>query len=70
MLTPAFHFNILKGFFKIFTEQSEEFVNILQEETENEKTAIIPLIMKHTLRIVCGKVFLNVSSIFMVGFSL
>ncbi|KAJ0175528.1 hypothetical protein K1T71_008687 [Dendrolimus kikuchii] len=53
LLTPAFHFNILKRFSVIFSEQAEELFEIIEKEVGKEKTAIQPLIMKSTLRIMC-----------------
>ncbi|KAG6445670.1 hypothetical protein O3G_MSEX004036 [Manduca sexta] len=53
MLTPAFHFNILKKFTKVFCEETEEFLNLVKEETKKDKTEIMPLIMKSTIRIMC-----------------
>lgn len=54
LLTPAFHFNILRKFCRTFSEQTEEFVGQLQAETASEKSELMPLVSRHTLRIMCG----------------
>ncbi|KAG6445661.1 hypothetical protein O3G_MSEX004038 [Manduca sexta] len=53
MLTPAFHFKILKKFFMIINEQTEELVKAIQEEVQKEKTPVMPLVAKSTLRVIC-----------------
>ncbi|XP_072938758.1 cytochrome P450 4C1-like [Epargyreus clarus] len=52
MLTPAFHFNILKKYTQTFTEQTEEFLQTVKGEVGKEKTDLIPLISRTTLHII------------------
>lgn len=59
LLTPAFHFNILKKFTRTFNDQTAEMIESFQEEIEKDRTEIMPLIMKHTLRVMCGKITLR-----------
>lgn len=54
LLTQAFHFNILKKYFVIFTERTDFFLAKVQEEVGKEKTDLVPLISATTLRIMCG----------------
>ncbi|CAH1646809.1 unnamed protein product [Spodoptera littoralis] len=53
MLTPAFHFQILKKFFPTFCEHSKELVNNLEKELYKEKTDLFPIISKATLGLIC-----------------
>ncbi|KAL7039693.1 hypothetical protein ACKWTF_000072 [Chironomus riparius] len=52
MLTPAFHFNILKEFCEIFREESEKLVQQLKSLTGKE-IDIIPISTQFTLNTVC-----------------
>ncbi|XP_050674365.1 cytochrome P450 4C1-like [Leptidea sinapis] len=53
LLTNAFHFNILRKYSRTIIEQSDNFLNKVEAETENEMTDIVPLISKTTLHIMC-----------------
>ncbi|XP_055947713.1 cytochrome P450 4c3-like [Argiope bruennichi] len=53
MLTPAFHFNILKDFLHAFNKQSKILVDILKSYTKDEFTDIVPVITKCSLDIIC-----------------
>ncbi|XP_045447727.1 cytochrome P450 4C1-like [Melitaea cinxia] len=53
LLTPAFHFNILKRYSVTFIEQTDKFLNEVQERVGEEQTDIVPLINSTTLRIMC-----------------
>lgn len=53
MLTPAFHFDILKEFFEVFKEESDKLVEILKEKV-NEELNVIPISSKFTLNTICG----------------
>ncbi|CAH2234779.1 jg25991 [Pararge aegeria aegeria] len=53
LLTPTFHFNILKKFSITFTEQAEEFMKKVEAEVGNAQTDILPLISSTTLRVMC-----------------
>lgn len=54
MLTPAFHFDILKEFFEMFSEESDKLVASLKQEV-NVEMNIIPVSTKFTLNTICGK---------------
>ncbi|XP_045768064.1 cytochrome P450 4C1-like [Maniola jurtina] len=53
LLTPAFHFNILKKYFRTFTEQAEQFLEKVEAEAGNPQTDVQPLISLTTLRVMC-----------------
>lgn len=53
ILTPAFHFNILRHFTTILEENSQEFVKLLEHEVGKDKTDIIPIISGYTLNSIC-----------------
>nr|ARO50427.1 cytochrome P450 [Chironomus tentans] len=52
MLTPAFHFNILKEFCEIFKEESDRLVETLKSQNEKEVN-IIPISTQFTLNTIC-----------------
>lgn len=54
MLTPAFHFNILKNYFEIFKEESDSLVKTL-EKTNEKVIDINPVSTQYTLNSVCGE---------------
>ncbi|XP_023021612.2 cytochrome P450 4C1 [Leptinotarsa decemlineata] len=49
ILTPAFHFNILQQFVKIFHEETRKLVDTLKKEVDEPWTDVIPLISQFTL---------------------
>ncbi|XP_023948380.2 cytochrome P450 4c3 isoform X3 [Bicyclus anynana] len=53
LLTPAFHFNILRRFFRTFEEETEELLKKVEAEVSNERTDIGKLISNMTLKAVC-----------------
>ncbi|GIX85771.1 cytochrome P450 4V2 [Caerostris darwini] len=55
LLTPSFHFEILKDFLPIFNEQSQVLVNRLQREVTRDFTDIVEPITLCSLDIICGK---------------
>lgn len=55
ILTPAFHFSILKKFTEIIVENSETLVEELKKECNKPKTDVTPYFSKSTLKIICGK---------------
>lgn len=55
MLTPAFHFSILRQFVEILVESSERFVKELAPECDKYQTDIKPIISNCALQIICGK---------------
>lgn len=56
ILTPAFHFNVLRRFVVIFGEHCEKFAEKLHQECTKDKTNIMPLISGLTLDLICGKI--------------
>ncbi|CAH0727377.1 unnamed protein product, partial [Brenthis ino] len=53
ILTPAFHFNILRHFSTILSENTEKFVESLESEVDKQKTDIYPFIANMTLNSIC-----------------
>ncbi|XP_035223416.1 cytochrome P450 4V2-like [Stegodyphus dumicola] len=53
LLTPSFHFDILKDFLSVFNEQSQIFVKLLEEETKKPWTDVIMPVTLCTLDIIC-----------------
>lgn len=53
ILTPAFHFGILKDFVSIFKRETDELVKILNETNENVVN-VLPLMSQYTLRVIAG----------------
>ncbi|GIX85776.1 cytochrome P450 4V2 [Caerostris darwini] len=53
LLTPSFHFEILKDFLPIFNEQSQVLVKCLQRDTTKDSTNIVTPITLCSLDIIC-----------------
>ncbi|CAK1540093.1 unnamed protein product [Leptosia nina] len=53
ILTPAFHFNILRNFYTILVENTEKFVHQIDMETTKEKSDIFDLVTDFTLKSLC-----------------
>ncbi|CAH0727374.1 unnamed protein product, partial [Brenthis ino] len=53
ILTPAFHFNILRHFSTILIENTEKFIESLESEVDKQKTDIYPFIANMTLNSIC-----------------
>lgn len=54
ILTPSFHFNILRLFARIIEENSEVFVKVLQAEVDKPRTDLASFITDFTLNSICG----------------
>jgi cytochrome P450 len=55
MITPTFHFEILRNHYKIMDEQARVLVQILSDETQKEKTVeLSPFLKNCSLDIICG----------------
>lgn len=54
MLTPTFHFEILKEFLEVFREESDKLVITLKENVD-KVLDIIPVSTGFTLNTICGK---------------
>lgn len=55
ILTPAFHFSILRRFVEIFNDHSDKLITQLRQESRNYKTNVVPLITQCALNTICGK---------------
>ncbi|XP_050665019.1 cytochrome P450 4C1-like isoform X1 [Leptidea sinapis] len=55
ILTPAFHFDVLKSFARVFVESSRLMVNELIQQLQNEKDVlnVLPFISDFTLSTIC-----------------
>ncbi|XP_023247724.1 cytochrome P450 4C1-like [Copidosoma floridanum] len=53
ILTPAFHFNILKKYIEITKEQGEKFIDELKSEGQETVKSLIPFFSDITLKIIC-----------------
>lgn len=53
MLTPTFHFEILKEFFDVFTEEGDKLVTSLKADADKELN-VIPVSSQFTLNTICG----------------
>ncbi|XP_026315281.1 cytochrome P450 4c3-like [Hyposmocoma kahamanoa] len=53
LLTPAFHFNILKGFASTFNEQTEKLLTKIEKLIQEEQVDVLSHISKATLNIMC-----------------
>jgi cytochrome P450 family 4 len=56
MLTPTFHFDILKEFHEMFKEESDKLVEQLKGKI-NTDLDIIPISTQFTLNTICGEIF-------------
>lgn len=54
MLTPAFHFDILKEYFEVFVDESNKLVEILKGHLDKE-IDIVPISTQFTLNTICGE---------------
>ncbi|CAB0041942.1 unnamed protein product [Trichogramma brassicae] len=55
LLTPAFHFNVLKKYMDITFEQSNKAVMDLESLGKETNVDLLPYCSKYTLNIICGK---------------
>lgn len=53
MLTPAFHFDILKEYLEVFRDESNRLVEKLKH-TKSEKLNVVPVSTQFTLTTICG----------------
>ncbi|KAI5643381.1 cytochrome p450 domain-containing protein [Phthorimaea operculella] len=53
LLTPAFHFTVLKSFCSTFYDHTTRFLQRIDLETEKDRTDITPLISRTTLNVMC-----------------
>lgn len=61
ILTPTFHFDILKSFMPVFEEHSRNIVKHLKRTVQEGSDVIdvMPVISDFTLYIICGKIYLS-----------
>ena len=55
LLTPAFHFNILKDFLPVMNKQAKILVEVLKPHTNSEYIDAVPLVTKCSFDTICGK---------------
>ena len=60
MLTPAFHFDILKEYFEVFREEGDRLVETLKEKNDKELN-VVPFATQFALNTICGKNNLSIS---------
>lgn len=53
ILTPAFHFGIIKDFVKVFNKETDKMVEIL-DKLENNIVNVIPILNQFTLSVIAG----------------
>ncbi|KAG8200759.1 hypothetical protein JTE90_006344 [Oedothorax gibbosus] len=56
LLTPAFHFNILRDFLHVFNKQSKVLVDVLAGYTKQEFVDMVPLVTRCSLDIICESI--------------
>ncbi|XP_054706468.1 uncharacterized protein LOC129216283 [Uloborus diversus] len=56
MLTPAFHFNILKDFLPVFNKQSKILVEVFKQNEQKEYLDLVPFITKCSFDIICESI--------------
>lgn len=57
ILTPAFHFNILRQFINILTEKSSHMVQSLKHAEGVVVEDLVSFISEHALNVICGNSF-------------
>ena len=55
MITPSFHFDILKDYFLVMSEQAEIFVERITKLDKSAPICLLPHIAACTLDIICGR---------------
>lgn len=55
LITPAFHFDILKGLIEPLAEHSNYLITTLKKESLKDKTDVVPIISHVALNLICGK---------------
>jgi cytochrome P450 len=55
LITPTFHFNILKQFLPIIGDHSQVLIEKFERIADGKAVDIMPLIHGYTLDVICGK---------------
>lgn len=55
ILTPTFHFTILKQFVDIFIEEGNRMITFLKDANNSNIDDLANFISQHTLNAICGK---------------
>lgn len=65
LLTPSFHFKILEEFLHVFNSQSQIFIDILKEDSDDgqEVLEICQYVTRCTLDTICGRFSFSTSQV-------
>ena len=55
MLTPAFHFSVLKNYMEITNEEAHKCIEYLKAQGKESVQNLQSFCSKYTLKIICGK---------------
>jgi cytochrome P450 family 4 len=57
LITPTFHFNILKQFVQTFDEHADTLVQNLKRLADGQELDIHPIIAAYALDVICGRTY-------------
>ncbi len=67
-MAPCFHFDMLRDFLNIMTEQADILVEILKTQNNNEEINIEEFAKDCALDIICGKLFKRWKFTFIISY--